>query len=80
MKKEEILLKQQEIIKIVLGDDSLEITSSTSAHDIDDWDSFTHLEIIAETEKAFKLRFALAELQSLQNVGEMTDLIFGKII
>mgnify|MGYP001189980787 CR=1 FL=1 len=75
----EIILKQQIILRDIFDDESLLITAETSAQDIDDWDSLTHMQIIARMEKEFKVRFALGELQSLKNVGDMANLILQKI-
>lgn len=78
MTKEEIIEKQANILRGIFNDDSLQVTESTSANDVDDWDSMTHMQVIAETEKEFGVRFALGELQSLKNVGDMADLILSK--
>ena len=75
----EIMNKQAEVLKSVFDDNSLEITKETSAEDIDEWDSLTHIQVISEIEAAFKIRFALGELQALKNVGEMAELIQKKI-
>lgn len=72
------MLKQQEILRSIFGDDSLVITRETDANQIDAWDSLTHMQIIAAIEKEFKVRFALGELQALKNVGDMADLIASK--
>lgn len=74
----DIMLKQQEILRSIFGDDSLVITRETDANQIDAWDSLTHMQIIAAIEKEFKVRFALGELQALKNVGDMADLIASK--
>ncbi len=79
MTREEVVLKQQEVIRNVLDDDTIILNDDTSANDIDEWDSFTHLQIIMEIENTFKVKFALGELQAIQNVGEMTSLILEKI-
>lgn len=54
------------------------ITESTSAEEIDEWDSITHIELITNIEKEFKVRFALGELQSLKNVGDLVNLVINK--
>ena len=79
MTKEEILHKQEMIIRKVLQRDDITLTSETSADQVDGWDSFTHIQIISEIENDFQISFTLSELQDLQNVGEMTELIFSKL-
>lgn len=78
MTKEEIIKKQATILRGIFDDQNLEVTETTSANDVDDWDSMTHMQVIAETEKEFGIRFALGELQSLKNVGDMAELILSK--
>jgi len=51
---------------------------STTAKDIPEWDSITHVLLIVAVEKKFGVRFTAAEIQSLQNVGELVALIERK--
>jgi acyl carrier protein len=78
MTNEEVLNTVASIIREVLELPELQITNETSAADVDEWDSMTHIQIIAQIEAHYKVRFALGELQSLKNVGEMIDLIQKK--
>ena len=57
---------------------SYTIESNTSAEDIDEWDSISHIELITELESGFGVRFGLGELQDLKNVGDMVNLIKEK--
>lgn len=75
MTKEEILAKIEEIFRDVFNDDSLTISYDTNADDIEEWDSFNHINLVAAIEKAFNIKFALGELQELENVGDMIDLM-----
>lgn len=77
MKREEILAGIASIIKDVLDTDTA-ISEHTSASDVDGWDSLTHIQIIGMIEKAFSLRFALGELQSLKNIEDTINLILEK--
>ena len=61
------------------GDDSLNISRATTADDVDTWDSLVHMNLVAALEKKYKIRFALGELETLQNVGDMFDMINSKI-
>jgi len=75
MTKEEVLVKMQEIFRETFNDTSLVITEDTNAEDIDEWDSFNHINLVASIEKAFDIKFALGELQTLENVGDMITLM-----
>jgi len=66
------------IFQDVLDDDSLEIDATTTAQDVDGWDSLAHIRLVVSIEKAFSLRFSAAEISELQNVGDMAALIVKK--
>lgn len=74
-----ILTEVQSIFRDVFDDENLVVTEETSANDIDDWDSFAHINLVIAMEKHFKVRFALGETQALKNVGGMVELIASKI-
>ncbi len=66
------------IFRNVFDDDDLVINSSTTAQDVDGWDSLAHIRLIVAIEKSFGLRFSTAEISEIENVGQMTELILGK--
>ena len=66
------------IFRNVLDDDEIIITSSTTAQDIDGWDSLAHLRLIVAIEKHFGFRFSAAEIYEIDSVGEIADLILIK--
>lgn len=78
MNKEEILLHLQPIFQDIFDDDTLKITYETSAKDIEDWDSFSQIRLVAAIEKDLNIKFAFGELNSLKDVGAMIDLIISK--
>jgi acyl carrier protein len=66
------------IFQDVLDDDGLAIDTTTTAQDVDGWDSLAHIRLVVSIEKAFSLRFSAAEISELQNVGDMAALIVKK--
>jgi len=66
------------IFRQVFDDNSIELKRETTADDIDDWDSLSHLNLVIAVEMKFGVKFALGELQSLKNVGDMVDLVEKK--
>jgi len=75
----DILSKMQDIIRDIFDDESIVLTTDTTAADIEDWDSVTNMIIIEEVEKTFSIRFTTSELMSIKNIGEYVDCITKKI-
>lgn len=78
MERTEIFEKLNEIFIDVLDLDEVELTDETSADDIDEWDSLSHIQLIVAIEKEFGLKFTSKEIMSWKNVGEMVDCILSK--
>jgi acyl carrier protein len=66
------------VFQDVFDDDRVEVNTTTTAEDIDGWNSLAHIRLMVSIEKAFKLRFSAAEISSLKNVGDMALLIARK--
>lgn len=78
MNKDEILAKLTTIFHEELDNDDIVLSFETTADDIEEWDSLSHIQLIVAVEKAFKVRFTSSEIQSWNNVGEMIDCIIAK--
>lgn len=78
MDKNQILEEVQEIFREVLDNEEIVLASETTADDIEEWDSLTHIQLIVAIEKHFKIKFTSKEILSWQNVGEMIDCIATK--
>lgn len=79
MSREEVFAKVTEIFKEVFDDEDLVISDSTNSDDIEDWDSLEHIQLIVGMEKEFKVKFDIKTVNSLENVGQMIDLIVSMI-
>ena len=75
MSEQEILNAVQDIFRDNFDDDTLEITRSTCADDIEDWDSLEQINLLTAMEKKFGLKFKLEDVRGLENVGDLLDLI-----
>ena len=79
MEKNEIINKLQNIFRDVLDNDEIVIENSTTAEDIEEWDSLTHVQIVNETEKTFGVKFTSYEISSWIDIEELVDCIAKKI-
>lgn len=67
------------IFQEVFDEPAIALSRQTTADDIDAWDSLSHMNLIVAVELKFKVKFALGELQSLKNVGDLADLVDKKL-
>lgn len=72
---EEIYEKLNEVFRDVFDDDTIEVGESTTADDIEDWDSLNHITLIDAVESEFGVRFTMGEVSGMKNVGEMAEII-----
>lgn len=75
MNRETIMEKLTDIFKDVFDDVTIELSDNTTSDDIDDWDSLSHITLIADVEKAFDCKFSMKDLLEMKNVGEMLNRI-----
>ena len=79
MSREKIFDEMKKIFRDVFEDETLEINNETNAEDIEDWDSLEQINLLIAMEKKFEIKFNINEVTSIQNVGEMLELIEGKV-
>ena len=79
MSRTEIYEKLTAVFQDVFDDDSIKLMDSTTAADIEDWDSLTHIMLLSAVEDEFGIKFDMKAVQRLKNVGAMVDLIAGQL-
>lgn len=75
MNRNEIFEKLTEIFRDVFDDESIELKETTTAADIEEWDSLTHIVLLSAVEDDFGIKFDMKAVQGLKDVGAMADLI-----
>ena len=75
MNRTEIMAKLNEIFCDVFDDEDIVLTNETTADDIEDWDSLEQINLLVAIEKQFNIKFQLADVADLENVGAMADLV-----
>lgn len=79
MSREELFNTLNEVFRDVFDDEEITVSGSTTADDIEDWDSLEHISLIAAIEQEFGMKFTMGEVISMKNVGEMADIIASRI-
>lgn len=75
MTRAEIFETLNEVFRDVFDDDSITVNDDTTAADIEDWDSLEHISLVVAVEKAFNVKFKMADVIAFKNVGEMASAI-----
>lgn len=78
MERQEIFAKLNDIFVDIMDLDEVNLTETTCADDIEEWDSLTQIQLVVAIEKAFGIKFTSKEISNWQNVGEMVDTILSK--
>lgn len=69
---------KEEIVKIIAGIlevDVYDIEMDTVVGDLPEWDSMHHLQIIAELEKVYNIKFNASDLAELEDVSDLISLV-----
>ena len=80
MSREVILGRIRDVMADVFDVDVDEtvITPETTANDIEQWDSLSHIRLIVAVERKFKVKFTNSEIESLTRVGDLVALVEAK--
>lgn len=79
MSREEVFERLNGVFRDVFDDDSIEVNDTTTADDIEDWDSLEHINLMAAVESEFGIKFSMGQVVTMKNVGEMVDIILQKV-
>ena len=67
------------IFRTVFDNDTLQLRPETTAHEVEGWDSLSHVNLMLAIETAFRIRFSSREMLSFRNVGELLACIESKV-
>jgi len=77
MSREEVFERLTNVFREVFDDESIVLNDTTTSDDIEDWDSFEHINLIVAIEEEFSFKIPMGKTVTLKNVGEMVDLILA---
>jgi acyl carrier protein len=75
----EIYAKLTDIFRELFANDDIVLTPTTTAADIDGWDSFNHISVIVAVETRFGVKMSTGEIEKLVDVGALAAAIESKL-
>jgi acyl carrier protein len=79
MTRAEVYEQLTEIFQDVFDDDELTIEDSTSAEEIEEWNSLNHITLVMEVQEKWNFKLKPQQIAQLKNVGQFVDLIFNHL-
>lgn len=79
MTKLELTAKLERIFKEVFNNPNIKLTEELTAHDVESWDSLSHMLLLTEIEDELNVKFKLKELSKMNNVGDLIEIILSKL-
>lgn len=78
MKRHELFQDLTVILEDVMDVEDVVLTDDTTADDVEEWDSLSHVRLIVAIEKKYGIKFTNAEIASLTRVKDIIDMIDAK--
>lgn len=79
MTRNEVFEKLDMIFQDIFDDEDIHVTETTTAEDIEDWDSLEHINLIVAIENTFSFKIPMEKIGSMKDVGEMADIIMESV-
>ena len=73
-----LLGRLNEVFRSVFDDPDLTVSLATTAKDVPGWDSIVHITLVIEIEREFNVKFRMAEIEKLRNVGDLVVILAAK--
>lgn len=80
MERKEIFAVLNAIFEDVLDlEGGVDLTDETSANDIEEWDSLSHIQLVYAIQKKFGIKFSSLEIMKWKNVGDLVNSLEEKL-
>ena len=79
MTSEEVWTRLRKVIGEVFEDENVVLEPTSTAADVEGWDSISNIELMVTLEKEFGIRFNTGEMASLANVGLLAERIMAHL-
>jgi acyl carrier protein len=73
-----LLGRLNEVFRSVFDEPDLTVSLATTAKDVPGWDSIVHITLVIEIEREFNVKFRMAEIEKLRNVGDLVAILAAK--
>ena len=73
-----LLQRLNEVFRSVFDDPDLTVSTATTEKDVPGWDSIVHITLVIEVERQFNVKFQMAEIEKLRNVGDLLAILAAK--
>lgn len=77
MTREEAYERLTKVFRDVFDDEDIVLCDETTSDDIEDWDSFEHINLVVAVEDEFSFKIPMGKVITMKNVGEMVDIILA---
>lgn len=79
MTREQVYVLLTDVFRDVLCDDGIVVSDATRPDDLPGCDSLARVEVLAAAEVRFGVEIRAADADRLATVGDLVDLILGKV-
>ncbi len=59
------------VFRQVFGDPEMVLHDEMNAHDVENWDSIAHIQLIFAVEEEYQIRLSTKDLEQMRNVGDL---------
>jgi len=73
MTDQEVLDAFTRILRDILLDETITLTSETRRDEVPNWDSFSYINFMVAVEGNFGVKFRVADIESFENVGAIVQ-------
>ena len=75
MTREEAYERLTKVFRDIFDNEDIVLCDETTSDDIEDWDSFEHINLVVAVEDEFSFKIPMGKVITMKNVGEMVDII-----
>lgn len=78
MTNDQLYKQLTDIFHNLFDDNSIVLSSTTTAADVPGWDSFAHINLMLTVESEFGVKFRASDLEQMHSVGDIVGFIMHK--